>query len=102
MTIEQIKIKSCKPFLGNPFQIRDDTNMEMLTESIRENGVMVPILVRRLSDDSYEVISGHRRIHGVAAFSQDLQPGGRRLRAGTVDHAVVRVNGITLGREFLP
>ena len=99
MTIEQIKIKSCKPFLGNPFQIRDDTNMEMLTESIRENGVMVPILVRRLSDDSYEVISGHRRIHACKMAGMDTIPAS--IRDLTRDEAVICLVDSNLHREGL-
>ena len=99
MTIEQIKIKSCKPFLGNPFQIRDDANMEMLTESIRENGVMVPILVRRLSDDSYEVISGHRRIHACKRAGMDTIPAS--VRDLTRDEAVICLVDSNLHREGL-
>ena len=52
------------PFPDHPYQVRDDEEMESLTESVREQGVLTPLLVRRIDGSSreYEVISGHRRL----------------------------------------
>ena len=74
MIFAQIRINQCEPFQDNPFQIRDDANMEMLTESIRENGIMEPIIVRRLTDESYEIISGHRRVRACQAAGIESVP----------------------------
>ena len=52
------------PMRDHPFQVRDDIDMEQLMESIREYGVIVPILVRpnpNKDGPAFEIVSGHRR-----------------------------------------
>ena len=63
MNIQEIKVSECMAFQDNPFQVRDDEGMELLVQSIREFGVMTPIVVCPVKEDGYEVISGHRRLH---------------------------------------
>ena len=60
---EYLPIEKLKPFEGHPFYVKDDDDMEQLTESIRQQGVLNPIMVRPLDTGEYEVISGHRRLH---------------------------------------
>ena len=60
---EYLPIGKMKPFEGHPFYVKDDVDMEQLTESIRQQGVLNPIMVRPLGTGEYEVISGHRRLH---------------------------------------
>ena len=60
---EHLPIHKLKPFDGHPFYVKDDDDMEQLTESIRQQGVLNPIMVRPLDTGEYEVISGHRRLH---------------------------------------
>ena len=60
-TITFIPIENLIPFRDHPFQIRDDEQMKMITESIRSVGVLVPAIARPLPDGTYELISGHRR-----------------------------------------
>jgi len=60
---EYLPIDKLKPFEGHPFYVKDDDDMEQLTESIRSQGVLTPLVVRPLPNDEYEVISGHRRLH---------------------------------------
>ncbi len=52
------------PFEGHPYKVQDDEEMERLTESIRANGILSPIMVRPLEEleNEYEIISGHRRV----------------------------------------
>ena len=45
------------------YYVKDDDEMMNLQESIKENGVLSPLIVRPLENDEYEVISGHRRLH---------------------------------------
>ena len=52
-------------FKDHPFHIHDDEGMEKLTESVKEQGVLVPILIRKLEEESYEIIAGHRRKHAA-------------------------------------
>ena len=60
---EYLPVDKLKPFEGHPFYVKDDNDMEQLTESIRQQGVLNPIMVRPLDTGEYEVISGHRRLH---------------------------------------
>ena len=62
-----IHIANLHPFEGHPYQVRDDAEMEALVESIREHGILTPLIVRPLEDVpmEYEVISGHRRLHAA-------------------------------------
>ena len=60
---EYLPFHKLKPFEGHPFYVKDDGDMEQLTESIRSQGVLTPLVVRPLGTGEYEVISGHRRLH---------------------------------------
>lgn len=50
-----------EPFQGHPFRVASGEEMEQLKESIREYGVLSPLLVRPRGDGRYEIVSGHRR-----------------------------------------
>ena len=62
-----IAITSLHPFAGNPYQVRDDAEMDALIESIREYGIYTPLIVRPMEgqENEYEVISGHRRLYAA-------------------------------------
>ena len=51
-----------KPFPNHPFKVREDDELTKLAESIRENGVLEPILCRPDENGDYQIISGHRRL----------------------------------------
>ena len=80
--ISSIPINRLHAFEGHPYKVLDNEEMDSLTESIRENGVLTPVLVRPLEGvpGEYEVIAGHRRIHAakraglvtVPAFVHDV------------------------------
>lgn len=57
----KIKLSDIKDFPKHPFKINNDLNYEELKDSILENGILVPALVRKQEDGKYEMISGHRR-----------------------------------------
>lgn len=59
--ITRIPVKSLRAFQNHPFRVVDDAKMEETVESVKQRGVLVPILVRPYSENEYEVISGHRR-----------------------------------------
>ena len=61
--VMNLKISQLRPFEGHPYKVLDDESMEELTESIRVQGVLSPLVVRPLGNEEYEVISGHRRLH---------------------------------------
>ena len=59
MNIQEIKVSECAAFQDNPFQVRDDEGMELLVQSIKEFGVMTPVVVRPVKEGGYEIVSGH-------------------------------------------
>ena len=71
---EYLPIDKLKPFEGHPFYVKDDNDMEQLTESIRQQGVLNPIMVRPLDTGEYEVISGHRRLHACKKAGIEMIP----------------------------
>ena len=71
---EYLPIDKLKPFEGHPFYVKDDDDMEQLTESIRSQGVLTPLVVRPLPDNEYEVISGHRRLHACKKAGIEMIP----------------------------
>ena len=71
---EYLPIDKLKSFEGHPFYVKDDDDMEQLTESIRQQGVLNPIMVRPLDTSEYEVISGHRRLHACKKAGIEMIP----------------------------
>ena len=57
-----IEIEKLKPFENHPYYVKDDDEMMNLTESIKENGILSPLIVRPIENGEYEIISGHRRL----------------------------------------
>lgn len=73
-TVENIPLEKLKPFPNHPFQVRDDAPMRQLVESIRQVGVLVPIIVRHTEDQSFEIISGHRRTKACEVLAHTTIP----------------------------
>lgn len=59
--VVKIKVSDIKDFPKHPFKINNDLNYEELKDSILDNGILVPAIVRKQEDGKYEMISGHRR-----------------------------------------
>lgn len=72
--VVQIPVTSLRAFPNHPFYVRDDDMMQQLVESIRQVGVLMPIIVRRSEDDFYEIISGHRRKHACELLEHKTVP----------------------------
>lgn len=62
------------PFPNHPFKVQDNEEMAELTESIKELGILTPLVVRPLEDGQYEVISGHRRLFACRKAGIDSVP----------------------------
>ena len=60
--IMYIEVEKLKPFENHPYYVKDDDEMMNLTESIKENGILSPLIVRPIENGEYEIISGHRRL----------------------------------------
>lgn len=59
--VVEIEISSIDDFPNHPFKVINNDDMEQMVESIKENGVLLPVIVRKKDNDRYEMISGHRR-----------------------------------------
>ena len=72
--VQAISLDSIRPFRNHPFQVRDDTDMEALKESIQTSGVITPAVVRPLPEGGYEMVSGHRRTAACRALGLEKMP----------------------------
>ena len=74
--LNNIPIAKLHPFVGHPYKVLDNEEMNALIESIQANGVTTPLLVRPMEGktDEYEVISGHRRLHAAQKAGLETVP----------------------------
>lgn len=63
--VKYVDLKLLHDFKDHPFQVKDDEDMEKLVESIKEQGILDPAIVRDRPEGGYEIISGHRRRHAA-------------------------------------
>lgn len=96
MDIEIYKISG---FKGHPFKVIDDEKMQELVESIKVNGVLSPVLIRPTGMDTYEMISGHRRLHAAQLAGLTAIPS--IIREMTDDEAVIAMVDANIQREEL-
>ena len=96
MDIEICKIRG---FKGHPFKVIDDEKMQELVESIKVNGVLSPVLIRPTGMDTYEMISGHRRLHAAELAGLTAIPS--IIREMTDDEAVIAMVDANIQREEL-
>lgn len=59
--IQRLALSELHPFKDHPFRVLDDDRMMETAESVKEYGVLVPIIARPMADGGYEIVSGHRR-----------------------------------------
>ena len=95
----EIEIKSISPFKGHPFKVIADDKMEELINSVKESGVITPVLLRPAGENQYEMISGHRRMY--AARKAGLSTVPAIVRDMTDDEAVIAMVDANIQREEL-
>ena len=59
--IRRVHLSELHPFKDHPFRVVDDDRMMETVESVKEYGVLVPLIVRPMDEGGYEIVSGHRR-----------------------------------------
>lgn len=96
MDIEIAKIHS---FKSHPFKVLDDERMQELVESVKEHGILTPVLLRPCDSDEYEMISGHRRMHAAQLAGLTTVPS--IIREMDDDAAVVFMVDSNIQREEL-
>lgn len=97
--VTEVPLSELHPFVGHPFEVRDDEDMQKLVDSIRENGVLTNLTVRRRAEGGYEIISGHRRFH--AAQRAGLDRVKVQVRDIDDDQAIISMVDSNIQREHI-
>ena len=98
--IKNLKIENLKEFEGHPYKVTDNEEMEALALSIKENGILSPIVVRPIEDTrDYEIISGHRRI--FAAKKAGLTEAPALIYAISHEEPIIALVDSNLHREHI-
>ena len=92
-----VDVNAIYPFENHPFKVLDDEKMEELVDSIKLNGVLTPVIVSPDDEGTYEMISGHRRLH--AAKRAGLQKIPAIVKEMTNDDAILAMVDSNLQRE---
>ena len=75
MKIDKVNINNLLPFNENPYRIREGEELESLLDSISQNGIISPLVVRPTDEKGkFEVISGHRRLHAACMLNLETVP----------------------------
>lgn len=96
-----LAVERLHPFRDHPYYVRNDAEMDALAESIREHGILSPLIVRPLEDapGEYEVVSGHRRL--FAAKVAGLREVPAMIRTLDRDAAAIALVDSNLHREHI-
>ena len=70
----EMSLSDLHPFEGHPFKVLDDELMEQTVESIRQIGVVSPLIVRPDPEGGFEILSGHRRLHAAQLAGLETVP----------------------------
>ena len=94
---QKIEIGRIHAFPNHPFKVLDDEKMDTLVDSIRENGILNPVIVRPDQSGNYEMISGHRRLH--AAKIVGLKKVSAIVKEMSDDEAIIKMVDANIQRE---
>ena len=94
--VQEIPLAKIEGFTGHPFKVRDDAEMLALVDSVKEDGVLAPVLVREL-DGKYQLVSGHRRRRAAELAGLTTIPA--IVREMTDDEATIAMVDSNLQRE---
>lgn len=72
--IMEVELSKLLPFPDHPFRVLEDESMREMAESIREYGVLMPLVVRPVEEGRYEIISGHRRKYACEMIGIEAVP----------------------------
>ena len=99
LSIKMIPVQDIDRFPDHPFKVNDDEEMEQLVESIKENGMQSPIVVRPKEDGRYEVVSGHRRLFACKKIG--LEKVEAIVKEMTRDEAIIALVDSNIQREHI-
>lgn len=94
---QEIEIGRIHAFPHHPFKVLDDEKMATLIDSIRENGILNPVIVRPDQNGDYEMISGHRRLHAAGIIGLEKIPA--IVKEMSDDEAIIQMVDANIQRE---
>ena len=94
---QKIEIGRIHAFPNHPFKVLDDEKMDTLVDSIRENGILNPVIVRPDQSGNYEMISGHRRLHAAKIVGLKKVPA--IVKEMSDDEAIIKMVDANIQRE---
>lgn len=94
---QEIDVRRIRSFPNHPFKVVDDDRMNTLLDSIRENGILNPVIVRPDKNGDYEMISGHRRLHAAGILGLDKIPA--IVKEMSDDEAIIKMVDANIQRE---
>lgn len=94
---QEIELGRIHAFPNHPFKVLDDDKMETLVDSIRENGILNPVIVRPDQTGDYEMISGHRRLHAAGIVGLKKIPA--IVKEMSDDEAIIKMVDANIQRE---
>ena len=97
--VQYVDLKELHDFKNHPYHVNDDEDMDKLVESIKQQGILDPAIVRHREEGGYEIISGHRRHH--AAIRAGLRDIPVIIRDIEDDEATLAMVDANLHREKL-
>ena len=98
-TVQSVPTNLIDDFPDHPFHVKQDEAMAAMVESIQENGIRTPLIVRPKEDKRYEVVSGHRRRFAAALAGLEALP--CIVREMTRDEAIIAMIDANLQREVI-
>lgn len=96
---EKVAVSKIHSFANHPFKVLDDEKMDDLVTSVKENGVLTPVLLRPDGKGGYEMVSGHRRLHACILAGIDEIPA--IVREMSDDEATILMVDTNIQREEL-
>ncbi|WP_442911420.1 ParB/RepB/Spo0J family partition protein [Lachnoclostridium sp. An169] len=93
----EIEIERLRDFKEHPFHVKDDKEMSLLKESIKNYGILSPLIVRPVLDGVYEIVSGHRRKYAAQQLGYYKLP--VIIRVMNDDEAIISMVDSNLQRE---
>ena len=97
--VQQVSLAQIHPFPEHPFQVRDDELMQQTIDSIRQVGILTPVILRPDDTGGFEMISGHRRLYAAGLAGLETIPA--IVRNMTDDEAIIFMVDSNLQRETI-
>ncbi len=95
--LTDVPLTQIRDFLYHPYLVKDDESMDELVESIKERGLIQPVIIRPVEDGMYEMVSGHRRKRAFEIAGYEKIPA--RVKEMSRDEAILSMVDSNLQRE---